>query len=47
MAETERDFAKALESSGRTVNEASEMPTVQNLTEVQRKWGVRGENRIA
>jgi len=43
VAETERYFAKALESSALTVNEESEMPTVQNLSEVQRKCGVRGE----
>jgi len=44
VAETERYFAKGLESSAPTVNEESEMPTVQNLSEVQRKCGVRGEN---
>ena len=42
VAETERYFAKGLESSAPTVNEESEMPTVQNLSKVQRKCGVRG-----
>jgi len=44
---TERYFAKGLESSAPTVNEESEMPSVQNLSEVQRKCGVRGENRTS
>jgi len=42
VAEIERYFAKGLESSAPTVNEESEMPTVQNLSEVQRKCGVCG-----
>ena len=37
VAETERYFAKGLESSSPTVKEEKEMPTVQNLSEVQRK----------
>jgi len=44
VAETERYFTKGLESSAPTVNEESAMPTVQNLSKVQRKCGVRGEN---
>jgi len=44
IAERERYFAKGLESSAPTVNQESEMPTVQNLSEVQRKCGVRGED---
>jgi len=47
VAETERYFAKGLESSAPTVNEESEKRTVQNLSEVQRKCGVRGENRTS
>jgi len=47
VAKTERYFAKGLESSALTVNEESEMPTVQNLSEVQRKCGVRDENRTS
>jgi len=39
--ETERYFAKGLESSAPTVNEGDRMPTVQNLSEVQRKCGVK------
>jgi hypothetical protein len=38
--ETERYFAKGLESAAPTVNEENGMPTVQNLSEVQRKCGV-------
>ena len=37
--ETERYFAKGLESSAPTVSEEDTMPTVQNLSEVQRKCG--------
>ena len=47
VAVTERYFAKVGESSAPTVNEESEMPTMQNLSEVQRKCGIRGENRAS
>jgi len=40
--ETARYFAEGLESSAPTVSEEDRMPTVQNLSEVQRKCGVRG-----
>jgi len=36
-----------VESPAPTAKEESEMPTVQNLHEVQRKCGVRGENRTS
>jgi len=42
--ETERYFAKGLESSAPTGRAENEMPTVQKLSEMQRKCGVRGEN---
>jgi len=42
ITETERYFAKGLESSAPTVSEEDRMPTVQNLSEVQRKCGVKG-----
>ena len=38
----ERYFAKGLESSATTLNKENGMPTVQNLSEVQRKCGVMG-----
>jgi len=44
--ETERYFAKGLESSAPTVNEEDRMPTVQNLSEVQRKCGVKGRTEL-
>jgi len=44
ITETERYFAKGLESSAPTVSEENGMPTVQNLSEMQRKCGVNGEN---
>jgi len=47
VAKTERYFAKGLESLAPTVHEESEMPTVQNLSEVLRKRGVRGENQTS
>jgi len=47
VVETGRYFAKRLESSAPTVNEESEMPTMQSVSEVQWKWGVRGENRTS
>jgi len=47
VAETERYFTMGLESSAPTVNEESKMVTVQNLSEVQRKCGVKGENRTS
>ena len=43
ITETERYFAKGLESSVPTVSAGDRMPTVQNLSEVERKCGVRGE----
>jgi len=42
----ERYFAKGLESSAPTVSEGGEMPTVQNLSERQRKCGVRGRTEL-
>ena len=44
--ETERYFAKGLESSMPTVSEEDRMLTVQNLSEVQRKWGVKGRTEL-
>jgi len=44
--ETERYFAKGLESSSPTVSEEDRMPTVQNLSEVQRKCGVKGRTEL-
>jgi len=44
--ETERYFAKGLESSAPTVSEEDRMPTVQNLSEVQRKCGVKGRTEL-
>jgi len=46
ITETERYFAKGLESSAPTVSEGDRMPTVQNLSEVQRKCGVRGRTEL-
>jgi len=46
ITETERYFAKGLESSALTVSEGDRMPTVQNLSEVQRKCGVRGRTEL-
>jgi len=46
ITETERYIAKSLESSAATVSEEDGMPTVQNLTEVQRKCGVRGRTGL-
>jgi len=46
ITETERYFAKGLESSAPTVSEGDRMPTVQDLSEVQRKWGVRGRTEL-
>jgi len=42
----ERYFAKGLESSAPTVSEGGEMPPVQNLSEGQRKCGVRGRTEL-
>jgi len=42
----ERYFAKGMESSALTMSEGHEMPTVQNLSEVQRKCGVRGRTEL-
>jgi len=47
ITQTKRYFAKGLESSAPTMSEENRMPTVQNLCEVQRKCGVRGENRTS
>jgi len=44
--ETERYFAKGLESSAPTVSEEDRMPTVQNLSEVQRKCRVKGRTEL-
>ena len=44
--ETEMYFAKGLESSATTVSEDDRMPTVQNLSEVQRKCGVKGRTEL-
>ena len=44
--ETERYFAKGLESSAPTVSDEGRMPTVQNLSEVQRKCGVKGRTEL-
>ena len=44
--ETERYFAKGLESSAPTVSEEDRMPTVQNLSEVQRRCGVMGRTEL-
>ena len=46
ITETERYLAKGLESSVPTVSEEDRMPTVQNLSEVQRKCGVRGRTEL-
>jgi len=46
ITETERYFAKGLESSAPTVSEGDRMATVQNLSEVQRKCGVRGRTEL-
>jgi len=42
----ERYFAKGLESPAPTMNEEDRMPTVQNLSEVQRKCGVKGRTEL-
>ena len=44
--EKERYFAKGLESTAPTVSEEDRMPTVQNLSEVQRTCGVRGRTEL-
>jgi len=44
--ETERYFAKGLESSAPTESEEDRMLTVQNLSKVQRKCGVRGRTEL-
>jgi len=44
--ETERYFAKGLESSAPTVSEQDRMRNVQNLSEVQRKCGVNGRTEL-
>jgi len=45
ITKTERYFAKGLECSGPTVSEGDRMPTVQNISEVQRKCRVRGRTQ--
>jgi len=42
----ERYFGNGLESSAPTVSEGDGMPTVQNLSEVQRKCRVRGRTEL-
>jgi len=44
ITKTEWYFAKGLKSSAPTVSAEDGMPTMQSLSEVQRKCGVRGEN---
>jgi len=46
ITETERYFAKGLESSAPTVSEGDRTPTVQNLSEVQRKCRVSGRTEL-
>ena len=46
ITETERYFAKGLESSAPTVSKGDRMLTVQNLSEEQRKFGVRGRTEL-
>ena len=46
IIETERYFAKGLESSALTVSEEDRMPTVQNLSKVQRNCGVKGRTEL-
>ena len=43
VTETERYFAKGLESAAPTVNEENKMLTVQNLSEVQKEVRGKGE----
>jgi len=44
--ETESYFAKGLETSAPTVSQEDRMPTVQNLSEVQRKCWVKGRSEL-
>jgi len=44
--EKEMYFAKGVESSAPTVSEEDRMPTVQNLSEVPRKCGVKGRTEL-
>jgi len=44
--EKEKYFAKGLESSAPTVSKEERMPIVQNLSEVQRKCGVKGRTEL-
>ena len=46
VIETERNFIKGLEGSTLTVNEGNGMPTVQILSEVQRKCVVCGRTEL-
>jgi len=46
ITEMERYFAKCLESSPPTVSKEDRLPTVQNLSEVRRKCGVRGRTEL-
>ena len=43
---TERYFSKGLESSAPTVSKEDRMPTVQNLSQEQRKYRVRGRSEL-
>jgi len=47
ITETERYFTKDLEGLAPTVNEGNRMLTMEDLSEVQRKCGVRGVNRTS
>jgi len=46
ITEMERYFAKGLGNSAPTVSEEDRMPTVQSLSELQRKYGVRGRTEL-
>ena len=46
VTETERYFAKGLENIAPTAKEENGIPTVENLSEVQRKCGVRGSDEL-
>jgi len=46
ITETERYFAKGLESSAPTLSEEDRLPTVQNLSGVQRNCGVRRSTEL-
>ena len=46
ISEMERYFANGFESSAPTVSQGDGMPTVQNLSEVQRKYRVSGRTEL-